>query len=141
MTKRFTYTKKEKLKSRKQLEALFSKGNTLLHFPVKVFYMLPDVPIDNIVKAGVGASSRNFKKAVQRNRIKRLLREAYRLNKQPLHRFLETHNRQLIVFLLYVDKGMPQKSIIQNKMPVVLEKLMKELARQVADEAAPNKII
>ena len=73
--------------------------------------MLPEAPLDNIVKTGVGASSRQFKKAVQRNRIKRVLREAYRLNKQPLHQFLQTHNRQLVVFLLYIDKQMPQKNI------------------------------
>jgi ribonuclease P protein component len=136
--KTFTYNKKEKLKSRKQLEALFSKGRTFLHFPVKVVYMLPEVPLDNIVKAGVGASSRQFKKAVQRNRIKRLLREAYRLNKQPLHQFLQTHNRQLVVFLLYIDKQMPQKNIIQAKMPVILERLMGELTRQFDGETSKN---
>lgn len=139
MAKTFTYNKKEKLKSRKQLEALFSKGKTLLHFPIKMFYLLPATPTDNVVKAGVGASSRNFKKAVQRNRIKRLLREAYRLNKQPLHQFLQMHNRQLVVFLLYVDKGMPQKNVIGSKMPVALERLIKELARQFEDEVFNSK--
>jgi len=139
MAKTFTYNKKEKLKSRKQLDALFSKGRTFLLFPVKVFYMLPEAPLDNIVKAGVGASSRQFKKAVQRNRIKRLLREAYRLNKQPLHQFLQTHNRQLVVFLLYVDKQMPQNNIIQAKMPVILERLMSELSKQFNNETLKSK--
>jgi ribonuclease P protein component len=139
MAKTFTYNKKEKLKSRKQLEALFSKGSTFLLFPVKVFYMLPDTPLDNIVKAGVGASSRQYKKAVQRNRIKRLLREAYRLNKQPLHQFLQTHKRQLVVFLLYIDKQMPQNNNIHAKMPVILERLMGELSRQFDKEASKSK--
>jgi ribonuclease P protein component len=141
LAKTFTYNKKEKLKSRKQLEALFSKGKTLLHFPVKVFFLLPETPLNNAVKTGVGASSRSFKKAVQRNRIKRLLREAYRLNKQPLHQFLAAHNRQLVVFLLYIDKQMPQKNVIQAKMPLLLEKLMKELAKQFGDDEALNNII
>ncbi len=101
--------------------------------------MLPETPLNNIVKAGVGASSRQFKKAVQRNRIKRLLREAYRLNKQPLHQFLQTHNRQVVVFLLYVDKQMPQDNSIQTKMPVVLERLMSELSRRFDSEALRNK--
>src|SRR3954453_10349517 len=139
LAKTFTYNRKEKLKSRKQLEALFSKGRTFLCFPVKVFYMLPELPSDNIIKTGVGASSRQYKKAVQRNRIKRLLREAYRLNKQPLHQFLQGYNRQLVVFLLYVDKQMPKKDSIQTKMPVILEKLMSEVSRQFNDEALKNK--
>jgi ribonuclease P protein component len=139
LAKTFTYNKKEKLKSRKQLEALFSKGRTFLHFPVKVFYMLPETPLDNVVKAGVGAGSRQFKKAVQRNRIKRLLREAYRLNKQPLHRFLQTHKRQLVVFLLYIDKQMPQNNSIQAKMPVILERLVSELSGQFDREASRSK--
>ena len=134
MAKTFTYNKQEKLKSRKQLEALFSKGKTLLVYPVKVFYRLPEAPLDNVVKTGVGVSSRTFKKAVQRNRIKRLLREGYRLNKLPLHQFLQTHNKQLVIFLLYVDKSMPQKNSIQTKMPLVLEKLMNELAKQFTIE-------
>ena len=106
---------------------------------MKVFYLLPETPLDNIVKTGVGASSRTFKKAVQRNRIKRLLREAYRLNKQPLHQFLHNHNRQLVVFLLYIDKQMPKKNSIQTKMPVILEKLMSEVSKLFGDETLKSK--
>src|SRR4051812_17115020 len=101
--------------------------------------MLPEAPLDNVVKAGVGASSRQFKKAVQRNRIKRLLREAYRLNKQPLHQFLQTHNQQLVVFFLYIDKQMPQNNSIQAKMPVILERLMGELSKQFNNETLKSK--
>ena len=76
---------------------------------------------------------------MQRNRIKRLLREAYRLNKQPLHQFLQIHNRQLVVFLLYIDKQMPKKNSIQTKMPVILEKLMSELFKLFEDETLKSK--
>lgn len=137
MAKTFTYNKQEKLKSRKQLEALFAKGKSLLFFPVKVIYLMPDTPMDNLIKTGVGASSRTFKKAVQRNRIKRLLREAYRLHKHPLHRFLEEHNCQLILFLLYIDKGLPRKNSIEAKMGAILDKLMQDLSKQLDKDVAP----
>lgn len=127
----FTYNKKEKLKSRKQLQVLFSSGHTLLHFPVKVFYTLAATPLDNRIKAGVGASSRQYKKAVQRNRIKRLLREAYRLNKGPLHQFLAQHNQQLVVFFLYIDKQLPQPGVLHAKMPAVLNKLIEQLGSKL----------
>ncbi len=87
---------------------------------------------DNIIKAGVGASSRNFKKAVHRNRIKRLLREAYRLNKLPLHLYLEQHQKQVVVFFLYIDKTLPAAKLLQTKMPVIISELMKRLDEQAS---------
>src|SRR5689334_10500618 len=104
MTKTFSYSKKEKLKRRKLLEEIFSKGKTLTIHPVKVFYLQPSQALDFPVKAGVGVSSKYFKKAVHRNRIKRLLREAYRTEKILLHEYLNEQGKQVIIFLLYVDK-------------------------------------
>ncbi len=101
--------------------------------------MLPAAPMETVIKTGVGAGSRHFKKAVQRNRIKRLLREAYRLNKLPLHRFLQENNRQLIIFILYIDKLMPQAGMIQRKMPLVIEKLTHHLTKMFRDMTTENK--
>ncbi len=88
---------------------------------------MPAQPLKFCIKAGVGANKRNFKKAVHRNRIKRLLREAYRLNKQPLLNHLVQHQREAMVFFLYVDKTLPQKGALQNKMPFVIRELIKQL--------------
>lgn len=123
----FTYNKTEKLKSRKQLAQVFAEGKSFLVFPVKVFYKVVDNLKDGDIKAGVGASSRSFKKAVHRNRIKRLLREAYRKEKLPLHSFLQKQNKQLTVFMLYIDKTLPAANIVHQKMPVILQRLMKEI--------------
>lgn len=129
MAKTFSYNKAEKLKSRKLLEQLFAQGKTFLVFPIKVFY-LPVTHTENevLVQAGVGTSSRNFKNATDRNRIKRLLREAYRLNKLPLHNFLQEQEKNVAVFFLYIDKTLPQQNILQQKMPLVLDKLIKNLS-------------
>lgn len=82
---------------------------------------------DFAAKVGVGVSARNFKKAVDRNRIKRLLREAYRTEKIILHNYLAQQNRQVIFFLLYTDKIIPAYAEIKNKMPLILSRLIKEL--------------
>ncbi|MBC7588987.1 MAG: ribonuclease P protein component, partial [Chitinophagaceae bacterium] len=87
-------------------------------------YMEVEEKLDFPLKVGVGASSRTFKKAVHRNRIKRLLREAYRLNKQPLHDFAQQQNKQLAVFMLFIDKALPTNEL-QTKMPLVIDKLIK----------------
>ncbi len=94
--------------------------------------MLPAQPLDNCVKAGVGASSRNFKRAVDRNRVKRLLREVYRTEKLPLYQFLEEHNLQAAIFILYIDKVLPDFTILKEKMPHIIKRLIKELHAKAA---------
>lgn len=127
MSKLFSYQRKEKLKSRKLMDQLFAAGKSVSVFPVKAMFNEIDAAIDFPVKAGVGVSSRNFKKAVDRNRIKRLLREAYRLNKQPLLDFATSNNKNIAVFFLFVDKTLPDFEMLQNKMPVLIDKLIKQL--------------
>ena len=126
MTKAFSYNKTEKLKSRKQLDILFAKGKSFTVFPVKVWYAYAEEQ-DNILKTGVGVSSRNFKKAVHRNRVKRLLREAYRTEKQPLHTYLNNTEKKLAVFLLFVDKTLPAYSVVKEKTGLCIQRLIKQL--------------
>lgn len=127
MTGTFSYNKFEKLKSRKQIELLFAKGKSISAFPVKVFYL----PVENTpmhpVQVGVGVSARNFKKAVDRNTIKRRMREAYRLHKLPLHEHLVAQQKSVAVFILWIDKQMPTTAAMQDLMPAVIEKLIKQL--------------
>lgn len=75
------------------------------------------------LQAGVTVSSRNFKKAVDRNRVKRLLREAYRLHKLQLKNELEQANKKMILFIIYTHKELPSFEEINKKMQVLLQKL------------------
>ena len=77
------------------------------------------------LQAGFGATTRNFKKAVDRNRIKRLSREAYRLQKQALHDHLVEKNHFLAVFFIYTGKELPDYGTVTEKIGVALQKLMK----------------
>ena len=86
-----------------------------------------DAPMDNPIKVGVGASSKKFKNAVDRNRIKRLIKENYRLNKQPLHDHLHCNGKQLAVFFMFIDKTLPDNSLLQKKMPLIIDKLIKTI--------------
>ena len=127
MASTFSYNKFEKLKSRKQIELLFAKGKSISAFPVKVFYLPVDHTPVHPVQVGVGVSARNFKKAVDRNTIKRRMREAYRLHKLPLHEHLVAQQKSVAVFILWIDKQMPTTSVLQDLMPAVIEKLIKQL--------------
>ncbi len=89
--------------------------------------MLVEEPIDFPIKVGVSASKKNFKTAVDRNRIKRLLKENYRLNKHPLHQYIKENGKQVAVFFMYIDKALPENELLQRKMPLVIDKLIKAL--------------
>ena len=127
MAETFSYNKFEKLKSRKQIELLFAKGKSIAAYPVKVFYLPVDHTPAHPVQVGVGVSARNFKKAVDRNTIKRRMREAYRLHKLPLHEALLAQQKSAAVFILWIDKQMPTTAALQDLMPAVIEKLIKQL--------------
>ena len=129
MAATFSYNKTEKLKSRKMLNLLFEEGKSFSVFPVKIFYLPMQKEGKQMIKVGVGVSARNFKKAVDRNRIKRLLRECYRLNKLLLQ-FTKTNNQQpMAVFFLYIGKDMPDYTILNEKMKAVLNKLEEIIVR------------
>jgi ribonuclease P protein component len=74
---------------------------------------------------GVGASSKKFKKAVDRNRIKRLTRETYRLQKNPLQDLLIERKKQMAFFVIYIGKELPNHQVVNEKIGVILQRLMK----------------
>ena len=95
------FGRRQKLKSRKQIQELFDGGNSFFAHPVKLIWMVGEPstgPVASKLLTGVSVSKRNFKKATDRNRVKRLLRESYRLNKQALETAFETKTSSLLLF-------------------------------------------
>lgn len=100
--KKFGYPTQEKLKQKKEISFLFEKGKWRTCGNIRIISVKED-SIPN-QKVGVSVSKRNFKKAVDRNRIKRLLREAYRLNKNEFTNRFGTHSLSMI---FWASKEMP----------------------------------
>jgi ribonuclease P protein component len=127
VAKKFTLGKNERLKSRKQIEQLFSEGKNFPLSPFRIYYRLIPIITDSPsnLQFGAGVSGKNFKKAVDRNRIKRLTREAYRLQKSQLHQALKQKNLRLNIFFIYTGKELPEFSIMKEKVTVILDKLTK----------------
>jgi ribonuclease P protein component len=104
------------------IEQIFSRGGRFTVFPYRVFYL--EHPPNQPLQAGFGISSRIFKRAVDRNRIKRLGREVYRVQKNPLAGELKQTNRSLALFFVYTAKELPVYADLYEKMKLILEKLM-----------------
>ncbi len=118
-----TYPKKEKLKSRKLIDQLFAQGKSVSNYPIKLIYLNTDLPEDVKIQAGVAVPKKNFKSAVTRNRIKRLLREAYRLNK---HCVFNNSEAAFAFLFLYLGKEMPAYLDIERNMERVLAKFLEK---------------
>ena len=124
--KTFGFSAKEKLKSRKQIGKVFQSGRHFHIPPLRISWILEPKESDEAdgLQVGVGASGKHFKKAVDRNRIKRLLREAWRLQKAPLKTALEGKNRKLSVFIIYTGKELPEYAVLSIKVGVLIDKLI-----------------
>jgi ribonuclease P protein component len=122
VAEKLTLGKNERLKSRKLIEQLFSEGNKFGIVPFRIFYLYKEEKKMSL-QFGVGVSSRNFKKSVDRNRIKRLIREAYRLQKADLQNKLKQKNGELSLFVIYTGKELPEYREVFAKMKNVLDKL------------------
>jgi len=114
----FTYNKDEKLKSRKLINKLFENGKSISVFPLRLVYLKAEHDGDNTLKVGVSVSKRNFKLAVDRNRIKRMMREVYRLNK---HNFYDEISNKYVFMFIYLGKS----EIEYIKLDVKMNELIK----------------
>lgn len=115
------YPKNEKLKGRKLIEKMFSEGDSVTLFPLKLIFLETKKPN----KIGVSVSKKNFKKAVERNRIKRLLREAYRHNKYLL---IDKNVMGYAFMILYISKELPGFEEINKKTRQLFLKFTKTLS-------------
>jgi len=119
-----TYSRKGKLKSKKLIEKMFEEGRSISVFPLRLVY-LKTVFIDGVaIKAGVSVSKRHFKSAVDRNNIKRLIREAYRLNK-PI--YFNNFSTQCAFMILYIGSEKPTLKQIENKMNLLFDKFHEDI--------------
>ena len=121
---RYTLGKTERLKSRKVIEQLFKDGKSFSIFPFRIVWKYQPAEAE-ILQAGFTVSTKHFKKAVDRNRIRRLMKEAYRLQKNNLQQQLKIYNKPAGIFIIYVGKELPEYKLVFEKMSLVLERLQK----------------
>jgi len=127
----FTFRKDEILRKKKLIDRLFAEGTTFFIYPFKVFCL--SAPLETTFPAQIliSVGKRSFKLAVDRNRIKRQVREAYRLNKQHLYDHLEKSRQQCALGIIYTAKVHLPTEDLEIKIKAVLKRLYTELDKKL----------
>ena len=119
---RETFRKDERLKKKNLISELFASGRSATVFPIKMIYLEYDHLSPFKIQAGVSVSKRNFKNAVERNRIKRLIREAYRKNKSLIYNDADT--KKHIIMFIYQAKEEISFELMDRKMNQLIRKFL-----------------
>jgi len=113
----YTFRKEERLCSRKHLDLLFKNGSSFLLYPFRISYLFIDEPTSIPAQVVINVPKKRYKRAVDRNLLKRRIREAYRLNKQDLfYNQLPTERGLLLFSIQYVGKQKYEFIFIQKKL-------------------------
>ncbi|MFM8596253.1 MAG: ribonuclease P protein component [Flavobacteriales bacterium] len=133
----FSLPKKYKLCSLKKIEELYAKGNLVKAFPLRLLYLeVPDTnltepnqPIEETVSFQVlfSAPKRKFKRAHDRNYIKRLLREILRHHKHDLENALLQQQKKLIFSITFVGTERPDYKFLEQKLQTALQQLLQQI--------------
>lgn len=123
---RQTFKKAERLSSKKTIEQLFESGRSFTIAPFKVIWLNGDEHQPAQVQVAFSVPKKNFKRAVDRNKLKRRSREAYRKQKQEFYGMLG--EKKLAVMLVYIAKEIHEYALIEKKINLVLKRLKDEIA-------------
>jgi ribonuclease P protein component len=110
----------------KAIQQLFKEGKSFSHFPLRIVYMENERQ-DSQLQAGFSVAKHHFKRSVDRNRVKRLMRESYRLQKNNLAKELEKNEKKIAVFFIYTSGDLPVFEQLYEKMGKMLERIEKSL--------------
>ena len=124
---RLTFQQEERLKSKKIIGRLFNKeGKSFAIYPLRIIWM--ETPLETFypVQIGVVVPKRHFKKAVQRNKIKRRILESYRLNKPQMHEHLQKMDKKCAMMLIYTGKEEMPYEELNHKMTILIRKFIKK---------------
>ena len=128
--------KSERLDKKKLIDKLFGGGaRSFSVFPLRVVYLALDNVQGEHAAILVSVSKRRFKRAVKRNRVKRQIREAYRLNKQPLLQTLKEHNLHIAIAFIYLSDELTDSSLITERMKTALSRISEQLSAQLSAQS------
>ena len=120
------FGKSERLKSKKTIEDVYSHGQQIKKFPFLLKYLRTSIEKGAKVQIVVSIPKRNVKKATDRNRLKRQIKEVYRLNKKELFELINKQEKDLALFLIYTGGVDVEYQLLESKLKLILQELIKQ---------------
>jgi len=125
----YTFKKEERLCNKKLIDELFHNGSSFLCYPYRVMWLAVDETAEYPVQVLIAVPKKRYKRAVDRNLVRRRIREAYRLNKQEhLYSLLTVADKKIVFSVGYIGKEIEPYPVMEKKML----KLLKQLGEQVS---------
>lgn len=134
---RYTLSKDERLYAEKRIDAVFAKGSSFIAYPLRVVYLAREYDREGelpMVSILVSVSKKRFKRAVKRNRVKRLVREAYRLNKKEFVDFAIQSGKSYDIAFLYLKNELPTYAEIEKAVLKTINTLKGENQVEIKSE-------
>jgi ribonuclease P protein component len=125
------FRKNERLAKKKSIERLFHEGASFFIHPFKVYWLITPIEQDVPAQLLVIVGKRSFKRAVDRNRIRRQIREMYRLNKPGFYRFLGEQHQQCLLTLIYTSNQHIETQELERKIKFIFRRLENDIEAKV----------
>ncbi|MBK8388736.1 MAG: ribonuclease P protein component [Saprospiraceae bacterium] len=115
----------ERVKSPQRVSEIYHKGVAGFVYPFKYHFITQpsEKPDQSLLKICIAVSKKKFKHAVDRNRVKRLVKEAYRLNKMAFYDKPDNKNKQVELYLVFVGKVLPEYGVIEKGIKSIIQKI------------------
>lgn len=123
-----TFTKDERLTRKNLIGFLFNKGTSFFIYPFRVTWLIYEIPSSHPVQILIAVPRQNWKKAIDRNLLKRRIREGYRKNKNILYEELSSRHLTMILGITYAAKEIVSSTVIHEKIILLLQRLKEENA-------------
>ena len=123
--KQYGFSKQERICKRDDFHELLAKGQVIYCYPFRCVYVWRDA-VSFSARIGISVSRKRFKHAVDRNRVKRLIRENYRLEKNLLYQHYADCNQSLDILIIYTETKIPSFLLFQKSFIKLINKLIKK---------------